>query len=201
MKTFKIFTVALLVLVTVAFTACNSDDNSYKQLTKEEIAQCLLTVKGSYEGNLIYKSENKKNPKDMTDTVAVKWTITNDSTLTITKFPSKVLAFNVTDAELKKALEEAADQDMTCRIGFIKTSPVTFLVNPVTPSFDLTYGGKKHKVQVAFAVNNFSSYGVYNATKKVLGMQIVEGLIGVDGTRTNYLKQVVPFVLQSTKKI
>ena len=175
MKTFKIFTVALLGLVTVAFTACNSDDNSYKQLTKEEIAQCLLTVKGSYEGNLIYKSENKKNPKDMTDTVA--------------------------DAELKKALEEAADQDMTCRIGFIKTSPVTFLVNPVTPSFDLTYGGKKHKVQVAFAVNNFSSYGVYNATKKVLGMQIVEGLIGVDGTRTNYLKQVVPFVLQSTKKI
>ena len=102
---------------------------------------------------------------------------------------------------MKKALEEAADQDMTCRIGFIKTSPVTFLVNPVTPSFDLTYGGKKHKVQVAFAVNNFSSYGVYNATKKVLGIQIVEGLIGVDGTRTNYLKQVVPFVLQSTKKI
>ena len=128
MKTFKIFTVALLGLVTVAFTACNSDDNSYKQLTKEEIAQCLLTVKGSYEGNLIYKSENKKNPKDMTDTVAVKWTITNDSTLTITKFPSKVLAFNVTDAELKKALEEAADQDMTCRIGFIKTSPVTLLL-------------------------------------------------------------------------
>ena len=198
MKTSKILTVALLGLVTMAFTACNSD-NDVRTLTKQEIAQCFNTVRGSYNGELIYKSENKNNPRDVTDTVAIKWTIGTDSTLVIEQFPSKVLALNVTNTELKQALEAGPNQDVKCRIGFIETSPVGFLINPSAPSFDLNYGGKVHKVQVAFMGNNYSSFGQYTTAKKTLVMQIIEGAIFVDNNRTEFLKQPIGFVLQAKK--
>ncbi len=188
-------------LAAMSITSCSDDDNnSSRSLTKEEKAQCLLAVKGNYSGNMIYAAKNEKDVKDVTDTLAVKWSITNDSIMTIANFPARLLAENVTDADLKKALAAADDQTITCRIGFIKTSPVQFLINPQSPSYNLNYGGKDHKVQIAFYVNSYSSFGSYNLTKKVLQMQIVEAAVFLDGKQTAYLKTGVPFVFVSTKK-
>ena len=81
-----------------------------------------------------------------------------------------------------------------------RPSELSFLVNPKTPAYNLNYGGKDHKVQVAFFVNNYSSFGSYDLTKKVMSMQIIEGAIFLDGNQTAYLKEGVPFVFVSTKK-
>lgn len=187
-------------LAAFTFASCSNDDDSSRSLTKEEIAQCLKAVKGNYSGHLIYAAKNENNPKDVTDTVAVEWSITNDSTLTIASFPTKLLAENVTDEELKKALAEADDQPLACRIGFINTTPIQFIVNPKTPAYDLNYGGKDHKVQVPFYINSYNSYGSFNATKNVLQMQIVEAGVHVDGQQTTFLRTSVPFVFVSTDK-
>ena len=199
MKTMKLAFAALCCMTTLSFTACSDDDSSHA-LTQEEKAQCLMAVKGNYTGHLIYAAKNDKNVKDVTDTVDVKWSIVSDSIMTIEKFPTKLLAENVTDTTLKAALKTAEDQTITCSIDFVKTSPVHFLVNPKTPAYILNYGGKDHKVQVAFFVNNYSSFGSYDLTKKVMSMQIIEGAIFLDGNQTAYLKEGVPFVFVSTKK-
>lgn len=188
-------------LAAMSITSCmNDDDDDNRSLSKEEKAQCLMAVKGNYSGNLIYAAKNEKNVKDVTDTLAVKWSITNDSTMTIDNFPAELLTENITDTTMKKALATAAAQSITCRIGFIKTSPVQYLINPQSPTYNLNYGGKNHKIQIAFYVNSYNSYGSYDLTKKVLQMQIIEAAVFLDGKQTAYLKKAVPFVFVSTKK-
>jgi hypothetical protein len=81
----------------------------------------------------------------------------------------------------------------------MQVSPITFLLNPVSPSYQLTYGGATHKVQVAFYINNYSSYGFYDTSKKMMEFQLVEGAIFVDGQQTSYLGNGVSFVFTGTK--
>lgn len=201
MKQMKFLPVWACCIAALSFTSCSNDDsNNSRSLSKEEIAQCLKAVKGDYTGHLIYAAKNENNPKDVTDTLDVEWSITNDSTLTVASFPVKLLAENVTDEELKKALTEADDQPLVCRIGFINTSPIQFLINPKTPAYDLNYGGSDHKVQVPFYINSYNSFGSFNATKNELQMQIIEAGVHVDGQQTTFLKTSVPFVFVSTKK-
>jgi len=199
MKNLKFLSVMFCCIAAMSFASCSNDDDQ-QSLTKDEKAQCFQAVKGSYTGKMIYASANAKNSKDITDTVDISWNIATDSTMTIAKFPSKLLAANVTDASLKAALEKAEDQTVTCRIGFIQKSPIAFLINPVSLSYPLNYGSKDHKVQVAFYVNNTNSIGMYNATSKLLQMQVIEGGIYEDGKLTTYLKTGVSFFFTVTKK-
>lgn len=201
MKVIKFFTVALCGMMVVSFSACNNDDDTGRQLTKEEKAKCFEVVKGKYEGNLIYPNENKANPKDKADTVVVRWNIDTDSTMTIEKVPAKVLAANFTNEEVKTAMDAASDQDVLCRIEFISTNPVAYLVTPQAPTYVVNYGGKEHKVQPTFLGNNYASVGTYNAGKKVLGMQLIQGMVIEDGQRTAYLKNGVQLVFESKKKL
>lgn len=186
-------------LTALSFTACNDNDSSYHSLTKEEKAQCFQTVKGDYKGHLVYATGETKNGKTVTDTLDVTWSIATDSTLVINNFPSKVLAVYVTNSNLKKALEEAPTQKLTCRTGYIQTSPVGFLLNPVTPAFNLTYDGATHKVQVPFYTNTTQSYGVWNATKKIMQLQIVEGGLYIDSKQSSDLKTGSSFYIYGEK--
>ena len=116
MKTIRIFTFASL-LAAVSLTSCLKDDNnSNSGLSDAEKQYCATVVKGNYTGSLIYAAKNIKDVTDVTDTVAVSWSITNDSTLTIHKFPSRLLAEQVSDEALKSAIAEYPDQDINCRI-------------------------------------------------------------------------------------
>lgn len=194
------FLVAGFCMIAVSLTSClNSDNDSGSGLSNEEISFCLATVKGNYNGDLIYVAKNIKDVKDNTDTLKISWSITNDSTMTIYDFPAKLLADNISDEKLKAALEEEPDQDIACRIGFVNSQPVQYLINPKSPEYTLNHDGKDHKIQVAFYINNTTSFGSYNSTKKELYMQIVEGAIFMDGKQTAYLTKQNPFAFVAKK--
>lgn len=188
----------------LCFTSCLNDSvDSNRGLTPEEISKCEKEVKGAYQGHLIFEAKNEKDVKDVTDTLNIHWAIENDSTMAIYQFPTKLLAANVSNEELKAAIEAQPDQDIKCRIGFVNTSPIQFLINPNSPAYTVDFEGKEHKIQVAFYVNSTNSFGTHtyeDAVKKntkILYMQIIEGAIFMDGKETSYLKQPKPFAFES----
>lgn len=193
MTTKHFFSILLGCLTALCVTSClGSDDdanNSSKGLSKAEIAQCYLTVGGNYSGDLLYFSKSEDGLYEEVDTLNGAWYIPTDSTLFITDFPSEVLAENVIYSELKDALAEAPDQIVKCRIRFVETSPVQFLVNPYTLEYMLHYGGGDHKVQVVFYNENIYSFGILNAESRELMLKIIPAYLYVDGKQTNYLTQ------------
>ena len=200
MKKIKLVTMACCVAA-MGLTSCmNDSDDSGRELSKEELAYCLNTVKGTYQGDLIYIAKNVKDISDKTDTLKISWNIVNDSTMTIKNFPTRLLTDNISDEKLKAALAEAPNQDIECRIGFINSSPVQYLINPKAPSYNINHDGAEHKIQVAFYANSTNSFGSLNQTKKVLYMQIVEGDIYMDGKQTAYLTTANPFAFEAAKE-
>ena len=193
MMTKHFFSILLGCLTALCITSClGSDDdanNSSKGLSKAEIAQCYLTVGGNYSGDLLYFSKSDDGLYEEVDTLNGAWYIPTDSTLFITDFPSEVLAENVIYSELKDALADAPDQIVKCRIRFVETSPVQFLVNPYTLEYTLHYGGGDHKVQVVFYNENIYSFGILNAESRELMLKIIPAYLYVDGKQTNYLTQ------------
>ena len=193
MTTKHFFSILLGCLTALCITSClGSDDdanNSSKGLSKAEIAQCYLTVGGNYSGDLLYFSKSEDGLYEEVDTLNGAWYIPTDSTLFITDFPSEVLAENVIYSELKDALADAPDQIVKCRIRFVETSPVQFLVNPYTLEYMLHYGGGDHKVQVVFYNENIYSFGILNAESRELMLKIIPAYLYVDGKQTNYLTQ------------
>ena len=193
MMTKHFFSILLGCLTALCSTSClGSDDdanNSSKGLSKAEIAQCYLTVGGNYSGDLLYFSKSDDGLFEEVDTLNGAWYIPTDSTLFITDFPSEVLAENVIYSELKDALADAPDQIVKCRIRFVETSPVQFLVNPYTLEYMLHYGGGDHKVQVVFYNENIYSFGILNAESRELMLKIIPAYLYVDGMQTNYLTQ------------
>lgn len=193
MMTKHFFSILLGCLTALCVTSClGSDDdanNSSKGLSKAEIAQCYLTVGGNYSGDLLYFSKSDDGLYEEVDTLNGAWYIPTDSTLFITDFPSEVLAENVIYSELKDALADAPDQIVKCRIRFVETSPVQFLVNPYTLEYMLHYGGGDHKVQVVFYNENIYSFGILNAESRELMLKIIPAYLYVDGKQTNYLTQ------------
>lgn len=193
MTTKHFFSILLGCLTALCVTSClGSDDdanNSSKGLSKAEIAQCYLTVGGNYSGDLLYFSKSDDGLYEEVDTLNGAWYIPTDSTLFITDFPSEVLAENVIYSELKDALADAPDQIVKCRIRFVETSPVQFLVNPYTLEYTLHYGGGDHKVQVVFYNENIYSFGILNAESRELMLKIIPAYLYVDGKQTNYLTQ------------
>lgn len=193
MVTKHFFSILLGCLTALCITSClGSDDdanNSSKGLSKAEIAQCYLTVGGNYSGDLLYFSKSDDGLFEEVDTLNGAWYIPTDSTLFITDFPSEVLAENVIYSELKDALADAPNQIVKCRIRFVETSPVQFLVNPYTLEYMLHYGGGDHKVQVVFYNENIYSFGILNAESRELMLKIIPAYLYVDGKQTNYLTQ------------
>ena len=193
MMTKHFFSILLGCLTALSVTSClgSNDDanNSSKGLSKADIAQCYLTVGGNYSGDLLYFSKSEDGLYEEVDTLNGAWYIPTDSTLFITDFPSEVLAENVIYSELKDALADAPDQIVKCRIRFVETSPVQFLVNPYTLEYMLHYGGGDHKVQVVFYNENIYSFGILNAESRELMLKIIPAYLYVDGKQTNYLTQ------------
>lgn len=200
MKTIRIFTFASL-LAAMSLTSCLKDsDGKNNGLTPAEKEYCATIVKGNYTGSLIYAAKNIKDVNDVTDTLDVSWSITNDSVLTIHNFPSRLLAENISDEALKSAIAEAPDQDINCLIGFITKDPIQWLINPAAPCFNIQFEGAEHKVYVGFYVNTTTSFGRYVASTRSVEMQIVEGAIFMDNKETGYLTSAVPFAFEAEKK-
>lgn len=200
MKKIKLIAWMIGCLAAMTFTSCN-DDLDTSGLTPEQKTEAFKVVKGSYEGSLIYPSVNPNNKSDVTDTISAKWEIQSDSVMTIRNFPVELLATNITNDELAKALKAEKPRDIKCYINFTQVSPVSFFINPTTPSFTLNYNDKSHLVQIAMLINNIYSFGTYNSTKQLLQMQIVEAAVYVNGILQNsMLSSAVPFIFSATKK-
>ena len=189
MKTRHLFSILFCCLTAVCVTSCLSsddDNNSSQGLSKAEIAQCFLTVGGNYTGDLLYLATSADGTERV-DTLAGSWYIPTDSTLIINDFPGKVLAESVSYPALKEALADAPNQMIKCRIGFVETSPIQFLINPYTLEYQLHYDGDDHKVQIVFYTYNTYSFGYYDATLEQLMMKIIYAALYVDGKETSYL--------------
>ena len=134
MKALKIFSVAYC-MAAVCLTSCIGDDSSeVKNLTQGEIATCLNAVRGTHLGKVYYSAPTQKDVNNV-DSVDISWTISTDSTMTIHDFPARLLAHNIDSVstqgkELRAALQACPDQDIDCYIGFMKISPIYWLITP-----------------------------------------------------------------------
>ena len=189
MKKFTLFSVISCIVAALAFTSCNSDtSDSYQGLTKEQIQACFLATQGTHTGNMVYAAENKANIKDQTDTIQVGWTINTDSTMTIYNFPAKAIAEQIKyNDDLKAALAEQPNRNISCSIYYCVASPIQFLIVPHNVTYEnVEYAGQSHKVEVVFYWNNYS-FGQYVPTaNKPMEMQIFAAKLLVDGNETSY---------------
>ena len=204
MKTLKSIVIIACGIAALAFTSCNSDSDTQKGLTAQEISYCYNTVKGRYTGDLIYAAKNENNPADVSDTIkSVRSDIINDSTMILYNFPARLLAPNVKNGQVRGALLEADWKDLTCRTVYIGTNPVEFLVNPLTLTFNVPYNGETeiHKIQVVFYTNNLSSWAQYNEKDAQLKFIIYEGAIYLDGRLLETLDTATAFYFESTSKV
>lgn len=199
MKFLKLLPILSCCIAAMAFTSCNNDDSN-PPLTPQEVKQAFMTVKGSYEGKLIYINPKSANKAKNTDTLSVNWVIDTDSTLTINNFPAAPLAAHITDAKLAEALATQPTQPIKCRIGFYNVTPVGFLINPMAAEYEVNYNGGTHKVGVAFYVNTSYSYGAYSTKSKTMKMQILVGGIYIDKKlNSSLLRSAVPIGFESKK--
>ena len=203
MKALKIFSVACC-MAAVCLTSCIGDDSSeVKNLTQGEIATCLNAVRGTHLGKVYYSAPTQKDVNNV-DSVDISWTISTDSTMTIHDFPARLLAHNIDSVstqgkELRAALQACPDQDIDCYIGFMKISPIYWLINPKAPKYTVKLNDGEHKVHVAFYSNNTYSSGIYNTSTKEFSMEIIEGAIYMDDKLTSYLSKDTPFVFYRNK--
>lgn len=188
MNKVKLFTLSIFFISLFGMVSCNNDDpvDKYTPLTPEEVKAAFERVKGNYTGKLVYAKEDFTGKTFLNDTVDINCQITNDSTLIIKSFPSKLLALNVKNKTLKEAISKADPQDITCRIGFYKNNPIVMIVNPLTPTFDLTYKNAKHRVMTPFYINYAYSFARQGEKDQLL-VQIVEAVIVVDGKQIEEL--------------
>jgi len=179
MKKFKLATMAVCLIAALGLTSCigNDDDQGLSPIEKQA---AFNQIKGSHTGKMIYLAKNPSNPQDKTDTLDIEWHIDTDSTMTIKRFPVRLVANGVADEALKKALDIDKTVDLDCSIGIIKADPVTYLINPTASVGKLTYDGKEHEVALGFYGNDLRSFGTYNANTKVMQQQIVAGAVIID---------------------
>lgn len=199
MKSLKLISVMMgcLAAVCVTFSSCSDDDDD-NRLTPQEQKAAFEAVKGNYSGKMIYPVIDSKTNKVVSDTALVSWSIQSDSMMTIRNFPVSVLGHYVSDTTVSKLMLAEQPQTQTCAIGFIKVSPATFLINPNTVTFNYTYGGKSHKVQVPFYINSSYSFGTLDSRKN-LQMQIITGGVFEDGKNTGWMRGSVALAFVGKK--
>lgn len=201
MRKIKFFGFFLSAVLTVfGMSSClNSDDDS-NSLTQEQKQQCYYSVAGSHTGQLVYISGKDEKGNNKTDSIPASWNITSDSTMVLNNVSSKALA-SVIDTtttehkEIRAAIASQPSKSMNCYIGFIYMNPVQWLINPTGITYNVTYGGKEHEVKLVFYVNNSYSFGQYNATSKIMQLQLLVYGAYIDGTLDN---GSTPLVTQGT---
>lgn len=204
MKVLKPFFMLCCCVAAVTFSSCFNDDDD-PSLKPEERKAAFQVIKGDYTGKLIYADPAKKNISNKKDTLDVNWRVDTDSTLIIANFPSAPLAAYINNTELSAAIAKQPVQKLNCLIGIYHNSPITFLINPKVITYDkLEYGGKMHKVDIAFYINNSYSYGIYNKFSNAgkventptMYMQFIVGGVYVDGKLdTGLLKESTALAL------
>jgi hypothetical protein len=195
-KTFLMTALAFIVAGTT-FTSCDSDDDDYQQLTREQWLSCYSMVGGIHSNKVVIPQETLKDGTLRNDTVDVTWEMKSDSTITISNFPLSKLGGFLNDANLKAAVQTAPNKDVICRYDFYSTNnsqyPVYWVIYPQEADVTLTYedgtgGASAHKLSFIFHWHPNYSFGQYNSQSKQIEMQLIFAGISVDdGTYANSL--------------
>ena len=203
MKKIKLYSVlfASIAMIALGMTSCNDSSYSYgRPLSPQEIQTAYFTVRGYHTGKMYFLKEaanqNSESQKAKTDSVDISWTIDTDSTMIIHDFPTHAFAEFVADDEMKEALLQQPNQDIKCQTYYYNLSPICFYVGVTAPTYNITYGGKEHKVQLAFYTGtNF--YGAFDNATKYMEISIMAGGLYVDGElQTSATKTTnIPFLL------
>lgn len=195
MKKFKLLTLFFAAFAALTLTSCLNDDDDNTGLTAEQIQMAYNATRGSHSGKIYYTTGFDKDGKDVKDSAVVSWDVTPDTVMYINNVPSKVLASVIADDDIRAAVETQGPQRIKCYINYINVSPIQWLVNPVSVSFDnLEYNGAKHKITIAFYANSNYSFGqlITSVTPNIQMMQFIAGALYVDdkinSEGINYLK-------------
>lgn len=204
MRTIKIFQIMGCALAAAALVGCDPTvEQPEQKITAEQKIQAYNTIKGNYTGFLIYGDPEATGvTTDVTDSVAINWTVATDSSIVIKDLPGKPFANHLKgNDEMLAALKNASAAELKLIYGFFNVSPIGFFVNPSSPAFNLNYGGGAHKVQLAFYVNNAYSFGAFNATENQMQAQMVLGGVYVDGQlEPTLVNAPVAYVISGKKK-
>lgn len=184
MKKFKLLTLFFAAFAALILTSCLNDDNDDNNgLTAEQIQMAYNATKGSHNGKIYYTTGFNKDGKDVKDSANVSWDVTSDTVMYINNVPSKVLASVIADDDIRAAVETQGPQRIKCYINYINVSPIQWLVNPVSVSFDnVEYNGAKHKITIAFYANSNYSFGqlITSVTPNIQMMQFIARALYVD---------------------
>lgn len=183
MKKFKLLTLFFAAFAALTLTSCLNDDDDNTGLTAEQIQMAYNATRGSHSGKIYYTTGFNKDGKDVKDSANVSWDVTSDTVMYINNVPSKVLASVIADDNIRAAVENQGPQKIKCYINYINVSPIQWLVNPVSVSFDnVEYNGAKHKVTIAFYVNSNYSFGqlITSVNPNIQMMQFIAGALYVD---------------------
>lgn len=183
MKKFKLLTLFFAAFAALTLTSCLNDDDDNTGLTPEQIQMAYNATRGSHSGKIYYTTGFNKDGKDVKDSADVSWNVTSDTVMYINNVPSKVLASVIADDDIRAAVEKQGPQRIKCYINYINVSPIQWLVNPVSVSFDnVEYNGAKHKVTIAFYVNSNYSFGqlITSVNPNIQMMQFIAGALYVN---------------------
>ena len=203
MKHLKIFSVLFCGVAAIALTSCLNDDND-KGLTPEEKQQAFLQMNGSYTAKTIYYSKldgMSSTPGNKRDTLNAQLNLLNDSTIQL-GLPTKAIVSLMRDTMLAKAIAAQQPQKgVTARIGFYNVNPPAFYVNPQPVEYNnISYKGTTVSFRFVFANNYVSSFGVYNAKKRTLGINLIVAGVYRDGHLDNtILQQAAPVLVVGTR--
>ena len=183
MKKFKLLTLFFAAFAALTLTSCLNDDDDNTGLTAEQIQMAYNATRGSHNGKIYYTTGFNKDGKDVKDSANVSWDVTSDTVMYIKNVPAEALASVIADDNIRAAVENQGPQKIKCYINYINVSPIQWLVNPVSVSFDnVEYNGAKHKVTIAFYVNSNYSFGqlITSVNPNIQMMQFIAGALYVD---------------------
>ena len=196
MKKITLLSLVAVLLTALTFTSCNTDDNGYSYLTKEQQDAYQTKMAGPYRNLvLLFDHKNDADGKNQVDSVETSCDFRNDSTFTINNFPIKKLAEHISNPELKEAISKVGNQPVAGKYMVLpnsQTNQAHFYACPSPINLNLTYGSdaKEHKVVLVFTTSSYYTGGCIWSTRQI-GFPFYLTYIFVDGAQTNYIKNSI----------
>ena len=185
MKRKNLLFLAIAFLATFSLASCLNDDyeSKAKLPSAEELKAASKLIQGSYQGKIYQYGLNDRTGKsEKKDSVNSSWEIKDDSTLVIRNFPSRMLAANVTDSVLRKAIAALPDQEIKCAITVFSVKPILFYAAPYTINLGkMTYKGQLHDISIHFRFDPSFTYGGYDTESKTSACRLKGVGVFVDG--------------------
>ena len=207
MKRKNLFFLVIAFFATFSLVSCLNDDyeSKAKLPSAEELKAASKLIQGSYQGRIYQYGINDKTGKsEKKDSVNSSWEIKDDTTLVIRNFPSRMLAANVNDSVLRKAIAALPDQEIKCAIiGVFSVKPILFYAAPFSLNLGkMTYKGQLHDISIHFRFDPSFTYGGYDTESKTFVCRIKGILVFVDGVLDDSaISPLNTFLIYSTPRV